>query len=188
MDLQRVRVLIIGDNPFSLWLTRSTLHALNIRTIAEANGVDDGIAALESFAPDLILVDWEMPPDDGIEFVKRVRSNTKLDARFTPIILVSGYSEMWRVQVARDARVNEYVVKPYTAKALYAKIRAIAENPRPFISAAGGYFGPDRRRRLVVVAHERRYGRQTDHGHRESELPEQNSKSQNYKSRLWGER
>jgi two-component system, chemotaxis family, chemotaxis protein CheY len=70
--------------------------------------------------------------------------------------MVSAYAELWRVREARDAGCNEFVVKPFAARTLYAKIRTIVENPRPFVEVPDGYFGPDRRRRNTPVQEERR--------------------------------
>jgi DNA-binding response OmpR family regulator len=63
---------------------------------------------------------------------------------------------LWRVHNARDAGANEFVVKPFSAKTLYAKIRAIVDNPRPFIDVPRAFFGPDRRRRTIPVAEDKR--------------------------------
>jgi DNA-binding response OmpR family regulator len=57
---------------------------------------------------------------------------------------------------ARDAGVNEFVVKPFSTNTLYAKIRATVEHPRAFVELPDGYLGPDRRRRSIPVAEQRR--------------------------------
>jgi two-component system, chemotaxis family, chemotaxis protein CheY len=149
-------VLVIDDHAFSRHIGMAALRSLNVHMIAEAENASEGLGAIHSFAPDLILVDWVMEGVDGITFVKSVRSNKSSNARFLPLIMVSAYAELWRVREARDAGCNEFVVKPFAARTLYAKIRTIVENPRPFVEAASGYFGPDRRRRNSPVKDERR--------------------------------
>lgn len=156
LNLTGLRVLVIDDHAFSRHVGMAALRSLNIKTIAEAENANEGLGAVQSFAPDLILVDWVMEGIDGITFVKSVRGNKNSNARFLPIIMVSAYAELWRVREARDAGCNEFVVKPFAARTLYAKIRAIIENPRPFVEVADGYFGPDRRRRNMPVEQERR--------------------------------
>lgn len=156
LDLQRVRVLVIDDNLFARRLMRIAMNSLGIRQIAEAGGALEGIAAVRTFAPDLIIVDWEMEPLDGLTFIRDLRRNEDLGARCTPIILSSGHSEQWRVLAARDAGANEYIVKPFTVKSVYAKIRSLVDNPRAFIEVPSGFFGPDRRRRSVQVDSDRR--------------------------------
>jgi CheY-like chemotaxis protein len=154
--LEKIRVLVVDDNAFSRRIARTALNALNIRTILDVPSARDGLEAIQNFLPDLILTDWVMEPDDGIYFVQAVRRGAIPDARCLPMILVSGHSETWRVNAARDAGVNEYVVKPYTCKTLYSKIRAIIESRRPFIDVPNGFFGPDRRRRYAPVGNKRR--------------------------------
>ena len=156
LNLSGLRVLVIDDHAFSRHLEIAALHALNIHQLTEAESAPDGLAAMQAFSPDLVLIDWVMEKIDGIAFVKRVRANKLSQFRMVPLIMVSAYSELWRVREARDAGCNEFVVKPFSARTLYEKIRTIVEHPRPFIEVPEGYFGPDRRRRNVPVQDERR--------------------------------
>lgn len=151
-------MLVVDDHAFSRHIAMAALRSLNVHTIAEAENASEGLQAVQTFQPDLILVDWVMEGVDGITFVKSVRGNKGSNSRFLPIIMVSAYAELWRVREARDAGCNEFVVKPFAARTLYAKIRAIVENPRPFVEAET-YFGPDRRRRNMPVQEERRKDR-----------------------------
>lgn len=64
---------------------------------------------------------------------------------YLPVIMITGHSERSRVIEARDAGVNEFVVKPLTARALLSRLDSVIMRPRPFIRCRT-YFGPDRRR------------------------------------------
>jgi DNA-binding response OmpR family regulator len=97
------------------------------------------------FKPDLILVDWVMAPIDGIEFVRMVRMAKDSFNPYVPIIMLTGYTEVRRVEEARDVGVNEFLAKPISAKSLYMRIAKIIREPRPFVRTKT-YFGPDRRR------------------------------------------
>lgn len=156
LNLTRVRALVVDDNEFARDFIWTALTALNVRDIHRASDSDEGIKAVLSLIPDLILVDWVMQPLSGLEFIKKVRAHPNNAIRFIPIIMVTAYSELWRVHNIRDAGANEFVVKPFSAQTLYGKIRAIIENPRPFIEAPQTYFGPDRRRRTIPVLEDRR--------------------------------
>lgn len=158
LDLSALRVLVIDDNGFSRRLVMTALRALSVHQVTEAEGAVDGFSALKAFNPDLILIDWVMPSVDGVEFSKQVRRDKTGAFRFLPIIMTTSYSEIWRVQQARDAGINEFVVKPFSARTLYTKIKTIVDNPRPFIDISDGYFGPDRRRRTQPVQEDRRKG------------------------------
>ncbi|MBL4614162.1 MAG: response regulator [Magnetovibrio sp.] len=153
--LHGLRFLIIDDSSFMRELLREVLHHFDVRTIREAS---DGAAALEimmAWTPDIILADWEMTPFDGIEFTRAVRSSTRGEERFVPIVVVSAHSEYWRIQHARNAGVNEFLVKPLSPTAMFSRIRAVIERPRPFIKVSG-YFGPDRRRQDINISDDRR--------------------------------
>ena len=146
LDFSRLRILIVDDNTFSRRIASFALRALNIHGVSEAESAESGYAALQSSAPDLILADWVMQPIDGLAFTKRVRADKAGGFRYVPIIMVSGFSEIWRVREARDAGANEYIVKPFSAKILYTKLKTLIDVPRPFVEVPSGYFGPDRRR------------------------------------------
>ena len=61
-------------------------------------------------------------------------------------VMITGHTERYRVEAARDAGVTEILAKPITAHNLFARITEILERPRAFVRC-DGYFGPDRRRR-----------------------------------------
>jgi DNA-binding response OmpR family regulator len=84
-------------------------------------------------------------PVDGLEYTKYIRGNDNSPDIFTPIILMTGHTEKWRIIAARDSGVNELLAKPITAKTLYDRILAIIEKPRPFVRTHR-FFGPCRRR------------------------------------------
>ena len=85
---------------------------------------------------------------DGLAFTRKVRLSRESPNVFTPIIMVSGHSERGRIIAARDTGVNEFVVKPISAKSLFDRIQAVIDRPRPFVRLES-YFGPDRRRKTV---------------------------------------
>lgn len=153
--LHGLRFLIIDDSSFMRELLREVLRHFDVRNIREAGDGAEGLEIMMAWTPDIILADWEMTPFDGIEFTRAVRTSTRGEERFAPIIMVSAHSEYWRIQHARNAGVNEFLVKPVSPKAMFSRIRAVIERPRPFIKAPG-YFGPDRRRQDINIADDRR--------------------------------
>jgi len=87
-----------------------------------------------------------MEPMDGLEFTRAVRMDPTSPNPFIPIIMLTGHTEMHRIVEARDAGVTEFLAKPVTANGVYARIKSVVENPRPFIKT-DRYLGPSRRRR-----------------------------------------
>ena len=153
--LEDVKFLIVDDNAFMRTIIRRVLSALHAEQVREASDGEDALQIMQTFAPDIIILDWEMKPMDGLEFTRKVRLSRDSPNVFTPIVMVSGHSERGRVLAARDAGVNEFVVKPISAKSLFDRIQAVIERPRPFVRLKS-YFGPDRRRKTVGRGEEER--------------------------------
>jgi two-component system chemotaxis response regulator CheY len=68
----------------------------------------------------VVLVDWNMPVMDGIEFIQVVRSQRAFDA--VKIVMVTTETESEQVTIAMNAGANEYVMKPFTKDVLVAKL------------------------------------------------------------------
>ena len=157
INLEEVKILVVDDNSFMRSLIRQLLKALGAREIFEASDGAEGYEVARQLNPDIALVDWVMKPEDGIAFVKNIRSAENSPNPLMPIIMVSGYSEEGRVLAARDAGVNEFVVKPLSATSLFTRIQWIIENPRQFVTT-DTFFGPDRRRKDSPFKGENRRG------------------------------
>lgn len=145
-NLERLNFLIVDDNKHMRALVKTILHALGAKNCMEAGDGADAFKELRHFPADIIICDWNMSPLDGLDFVRLVRTGKDSPNPFVPIILLTGHTEMHRVVEARDAGVHEFLAKPISARALYSRIRAIIERPRPFVRTVH-YFGPDRRRK-----------------------------------------
>ena len=126
-------------------MVRNLLVNCGIKDIYEAG---DGITALDTIrtvGPDVVVLDWEMPLLSGAELVRIVRSPGVFPMPDIPIIMLSGHGERWRVVEAARLGVNEYLVKPVSAKSLYDRLVAIMLQPRPTLQV-GDYYGPQPRK------------------------------------------
>jgi CheY-like chemotaxis protein len=137
--------MVIDDNRHMTNLVVEILQALGIRKFKAVSDAAKAFKELQHFSPDVIIVDWNMQPLDGMDFVRLVRTAKDSPNPYVPIIMLSGYTEYLRVTEARDAGVNEYLAKPISAKALYQRFASIIDNPRSFVRTKK-YFGPCRRR------------------------------------------
>jgi DNA-binding response OmpR family regulator len=97
------------------------------------------------FAPDLVILDWEMPLLTGAELVRIVRSPGTFPVPDVPIIMLTGHVERWRVIEATRLGVNEFLKKPVSGQALLDRILAILTRPRPMVRL-GDYYGPEPRK------------------------------------------
>jgi two-component system, chemotaxis family, chemotaxis protein CheY len=145
-ETDRLTVLVVDDNLHMRAIIKALLRAFNITNIVEAGDGAEALDLLNTREIDLIIADYSMPILDGIEFVSMVRTSSDSKNPFVPIIMVSGHSSHRSISRARDTGVTEFMVKPITAKGLHDRIVSIVERPRGFVRA-GGYFGPDRRRK-----------------------------------------
>ncbi len=144
--LGKIKFLVVEGNDFMRSIIRRVLSALEVDEVREAGDGTAAMTVLESYAADIIITDWEMRPLNGIEFTKTLRCSGDGHNSYLPIIMASGYGEMHRIIKARDAGVNEYVVKPFSAATLFNRILAVTDRPRPYIRTKS-FFGPDRRRK-----------------------------------------
>jgi len=156
--LQQIKILIVDDQDFIRSILRHMLGVLGARDIYDAVDGEEAWEKTFLVKPDLVIVDWEMSPVNGVEFTRRIRKDDNSPNRYIPIIMLTGHSDKARVTTARDSGINEFVTKPVAAKPLFERIANVIENPRNFVRT-DSYFGPDRRRRSVEVAEERRNGK-----------------------------
>ena len=153
--LQKVNILIVDDQDFLRSLLRQILGVLGARRISEATGGEAAWTKILTHPPDLLIVDWEMEGLDGLELVRKIRNDKDSPDRFLPVIMLTAYAEHPRITTARDAGVNEFVVKPISAKTLFSRLNSVIEHPRRYINT-DDFFGPDRRRRDIPVEDDRR--------------------------------
>jgi CheY-like chemotaxis protein len=144
-QFNKIRVLLVEDNAHMRKLLKALLEAVGVREIVEAH--DGGLAwmAMKKEPVDFALIDWEMYPVDGLELVRKIRTEPDSPNPFLPIIMVTGHTERSRVLKARDLGVTEFLAKPVSAQSLSQRIEELIERPRPYIRTRE-FFGPDRRR------------------------------------------
>ncbi|MEI8144552.1 MAG: response regulator [Alphaproteobacteria bacterium] len=143
--MSSVDVLVVDDSQFTRKLTRNILINIGIKTIYEAGDGLEGLEVLRMHAPDLVILDWEMPMLNGAEFLRIVRSPETFPMPDIPIIMQTSHVERWRVMEANQLGVNEFVAKPVSGKVLLDRIISIIAKPRPMIRAEN-YYGPEPRK------------------------------------------
>lgn len=144
--LQNIQVLIADDERMIQRLVYDVLTQLGFRKITVASSGRQAIEFLKRQPYDFVITDWRMKDMEGIDVINFVRSSPDSPNPRMPIIMLTGNTEAHYVFTARDAGVNEYLIKPFTADQLVRRIRSLIERPRAFVEAPG-YKGPDRRHR-----------------------------------------
>jgi len=161
--LQSLSVLVVEDNPFTRKVNRGLLAHLGIRTIHEAPDAIAGLEAIRTCAPDLVIVDWNLPMVSGAELVRMVRSPRTFPLPDVPIIILTCHGERWRVIEAQRLGVHEFLVKPVSSQAVLDRIVAIFHNPRPMVQLSD-YYGPEPRGAFAeLLRKQTRQARQAEH-------------------------
>lgn len=155
-DFKDVKVLIVETSPPLYELLKGVLKMFTVPEgqITPAFGAEEAFEHFCKGNHDLVIVDWMQNPDKGLILTQKIRMGDTQNP-FVPILMTAGSGHQNRVLRARDAGVSDYLVKPFTAKALAHKIENIIEHPRPFVLCES-YVGPDRRRKQVAFEGEDR--------------------------------
>ena len=126
----KLPVLVVDDYGTMVRIIRNLLRQLGFADIDDAS---DGAAALEKMNNKrygLVISDGNMEPMTGFDLLQRVRANQDIET--TPFIMVTAESKTENVIAAKKAGVSNYIVKPFNAQTLKAKIEAVfAEKPDP---------------------------------------------------------
>jgi two-component system cell cycle response regulator DivK len=114
------RILLIEDNEHNRRIIRDLTTSVGYELVEAITG-EAGVAMAEAHAPDLILMDIQLPDIDGYEATRRIRANAA--SRDIPIIAVTSYAFSGDDAKAQAAGCNAYVSKPFSPRLLLAKIR-----------------------------------------------------------------
>ncbi len=118
-----MRVLIVDDFSTMRRIVRNVLRQLGFNNVVEA---DDGTTAWEVLQREkieFIVSDWNMPQMTGIELLRKVRADERLAN--TPFLMVTAEAQQENILEAVQAKVSNYIVKPFTADTLKQKIDKI---------------------------------------------------------------
>jgi two-component system chemotaxis response regulator CheY len=113
-----MKILLVDDSKSLRSIERQMLEQLGYTQFEEAADGLDAISKAGAFAPDIILLDWNMPRMNGLDFLKSFRQTNKT----TPVIMVTTESEKEQVVEAIKAGVTNYLVKPFTREQLSQRI------------------------------------------------------------------
>jgi len=116
-------ILVVDDYNTMIRIIRNLLRQLGFQDIDDANDGTAALAKMRDKRYGLVISDWNMEPMTGYELLKQVRSDPDLQG--TPFIMVTAESKTENVIAAKQAGVNNYIVKPFNADTLKTKIDAV---------------------------------------------------------------
>ena len=118
-----MRVLVVDDSRAIRRIIGDIMRELDFEVLEAANGFEALAQLDEHGSPDIVLVDWNMPEMNGLQFIKQVRANP---AYFDlPLMMVTTETEMERMATAFMAGVNEYVMKPFDKQTILEKLQLL---------------------------------------------------------------
>jgi CheY-like chemotaxis protein len=109
------RVLVVEDNPLNLKLIRDVLEFRGFDVVTARSG-EEGVAAASTSAPDLVLMDLQLPGIDGHEALQRIRADPRCSA--VPVVAVTAFAMKDDVERAEAAGFDGFISKPISVRAL----------------------------------------------------------------------
>ena len=123
----QAHILIVEDEPAIRDMIAYALRTQSYQPIC-AQDAKEAIQAVSERIPDLILLDWMLPGTPGIELARRFRRES--NTRDVPIIMLTAKGEESDRIAGFDSGVDDYVVKPFSARELLARIKAVLRRSR----------------------------------------------------------
>lgn len=121
-------ILIIEDEQPIRDMLNFSLSTADL-TVLESANAEEGWQVLTKEKPDLVIVDWMLPVMSGVDFIEKVRSCS--DYKNTPIMLLTAKGAEEDQVDGFDAGADDYVVKPFSPKALVARCHALLRRLNP---------------------------------------------------------
>jgi two-component system chemotaxis response regulator CheY len=118
-----MKVLVVDDYATMRRIIRNLLTQIGFTDVDEAADGASALSKLREAKFGLVISDWNMEPMTGLQLLKEVRADKML--KDTPFIMVTAESKTENVVAAKQAGVNNYIVKPFNAETLKSKIQSV---------------------------------------------------------------
>jgi two-component system chemotaxis response regulator CheY len=116
-------ILLVDDYSTMIRIIRNLLKQIGFENVDDARDGSTALARMQQKKYGLVISDWNMEPMNGYDLLKEVRSSPAFSQ--TPFIMITAESKTELVIDAKKAGVNNYIVKPFNAATLKAKLEAV---------------------------------------------------------------
>ena len=120
---KNLKILIVDDLQSMRSTVRSILKQIGFTHISEAGDGLQALSQLKKSKHDLLITDWNMPNMDGISLIRMIRGDA--DLKDLLVLMVTAEADKEHVVQAIKVGISDYIVKPFTADTLQAKIEKI---------------------------------------------------------------
>lgn len=118
-----MKFLVVDDSPTMRRIVCNALREIGYDELSEAEDGEDALEKLDAEPVDFLVTDWNMPNVNGLELTREIRNHPERGE--LPILMITTRGMKEDVMDAMQARVNNYVVKPFTPDVLREKIDLI---------------------------------------------------------------
>ena len=118
-----MKFLVVDDSPTMRRIVCNALREIGYDEVVEAEDGQDALEKLNADAFEFVITDWNMPNMNGLDLTKSIRGHDQFGQ--LPILMITTRGMQEDVIAAMQARVNNYIVKPFTSKILREKIDMI---------------------------------------------------------------
>jgi two-component system chemotaxis response regulator CheY len=143
-DFKDIRSLIVDPAGHSKTLLRRLLVNLGASQVFAVSSTEEALLTLRKDSFNIVFCDELVGPLDPFAFMKALRRDLETRDVTVPVVLVSAGADIAKIKAARDAGMNDVIVKPVSAMTIERKLQSLIHAPRPFVTAKA-FVGPDRR-------------------------------------------
>jgi DNA-binding response OmpR family regulator len=141
----RLKLLFVDDAAHTRLMLREMLRNTQWPQAEFADSAAAAFKQIKANLPDLVITDWQMPGESGLDLIRTIRQHPDSPDRLLPVILLTANGDAEHVIGARKAGAIDFLVKPISMKRIVERVINAVTRPRPFI-VSPSYVGPDWRR------------------------------------------
>ena len=142
--LRNYRILVVDADMELAHVLKTMLGEMGFTNVNLTRSGKEAINQLRTSPFDFVITEWNTQHMDGLSLLKYLRRDPASPNPTIPIIMLTGRAEQVDVFLTRDFGINEYVIKPFTARTIFNRLERLIETPRPFVISEN-FVGPDRR-------------------------------------------
>jgi len=121
-------ILVVEDEPAIQELIAYNLKQAGHQPL-RADNAEQAMNLVQNALPDLVLLDWMLPGQSGIDFARRLRSDRR--TRTVPIIMLTARTDEQDKLTGLDTGADDYITKPFSPRELNARIKAVLRRRAP---------------------------------------------------------